>query len=126
MDKVCCAYDSLPEAPDGCAVHPGLISNFTLRLLRKVNFGETVPLHHTATVHTDHHIIAAPPLDAPYAVQLLPPSTSPTTTRFAPSTRRGKPATSSTSASSAPAWSVPPIRWLARCTTSRSHAATAP
>ena len=33
MDKVCCVYDSLPEAPDGCAVHPGLISNFTLRLL---------------------------------------------------------------------------------------------
>jgi hypothetical protein len=33
LDKVCCVYDSLPEAPDGCAVHPGLISNFTLRLL---------------------------------------------------------------------------------------------
>lgn len=52
---------SLLETPDGYKVrrgagHPELISNFTLRLLQNVSFGETVPLHHTAAVHIDNQV----------------------------------------------------------------------
>jgi hypothetical protein len=52
---------SLLETPDGYKVrrgagHPELISNFTLRLLQNVSFGETVPLHHTAAVHIDGQV----------------------------------------------------------------------
>ena len=50
---------SLLETPDGYKIrrgtgHPELISNFTLRLLQNVTFGESVPLHHTAAIHLEH------------------------------------------------------------------------
>jgi len=52
----------LLETPDGYKVrrgagHPELISNFTLQLQKNISFGDTVPLHHTATIHIENQVL---------------------------------------------------------------------